>query len=92
MKGKVALVTGAAQGIGKQTTLALAEHGTNIVLCDLKPMANLADLLRAKGVHVLELQGDISEEGEVKRFATQVRQEFGGLDILVNNGNSPGQP
>jgi NAD(P)-dependent dehydrogenase (short-subunit alcohol dehydrogenase family) len=65
--------------------LALAEYGVNIVLCDLKPMVDLADLLRTKGAHVLEIQGDISDEGEVKRFAAQVRQEFGGLDILVNN-------
>ncbi len=85
MRGIVALVTGAAQGIGKQTALALAERTAMVVLCDIKPTTDLASTLRGRGVRVLELQGDVSDEGAVKRFADSVRREFGGLDVLVNN-------
>jgi NAD(P)-dependent dehydrogenase (short-subunit alcohol dehydrogenase family) len=85
MQGKVALVTGAAQGIGKRTALALAERTSKVVLCDLRPTSALASTLRTRGVRVLELQGDVSDEVAVKRFANEVRREFGGLDVLVNN-------
>ena len=85
MQGKVALVTGAAQGIGKQTALALADYGANLVLCDLQSTADLADLLNEKGSKVLELRGDISDEDTIKHFVSRVQQEFGTLDILVNN-------
>jgi NAD(P)-dependent dehydrogenase (short-subunit alcohol dehydrogenase family) len=85
MQGKVALVTGAAQGIGKSTALALANYAANVVLCDLQSTAELADRLGEKGVKVLELRGDISDEEVVKGFVEQVQQEFGTLDILVNN-------
>jgi len=85
MRGKTALITGAAQGIGKRTALSLAGLTGNVILCDVKPTADLAEELRAAGAKALELQGDVSDEEAVKGFAKSVRREFGGLDILVNN-------
>jgi NAD(P)-dependent dehydrogenase (short-subunit alcohol dehydrogenase family) len=83
--GKIALVTGAAQGIGRRTALALAEYGAHLVLCDLQETSEVAESIRAQSREVLELRGDISNEENVRQFAAQVRQRFGGLDILVNN-------
>jgi len=84
-KTTVALVTGAAQGIGKRTAIALAERSSNIVLCDLKSTSQVANLLSEKKVNVIELQGDVSNESDVERFVSIVRKEFGRLDVLVNN-------
>ena len=85
MRGKVALVTGAAQGIGKRTATVLAERTGGVALCDIKPTTDFANTLRARGARVLELNGDVSDEVAVRGFAVDVRREFGELDILVNN-------
>ena len=82
---KVAIVTGAAQGIGRRTADVLAEAGYALALLDLKPCeATLADV-RAAGTDALELQGDVSDEGFVGETVKAVRERWGRADVLVNN-------
>lgn len=82
--GKVALVTGAAQGIGKRTAQILAERGFDLVLNDLRSPAETIASLVGK-VEVLEALTDVSDEAQVLRMVAQVRERFGRLDVLVNN-------
>ena len=79
MTQKVAFISGAAQGIGKRTAEVLAERGFALVLNDLRP-TNLE-----LGVPTLEATGDISDEPTAQRFAAQILERFGRIDVLVNN-------
>ena len=76
--GRTAVVTGAAQGIGKRTAAVLAERGYRLALLDLQPIREIAD-------GALALTGDVSRESDVERMAAQVFERFGRADVLVNN-------
>jgi len=82
---RAAIVTGAAQGIGRRTSELLGENGYAVALADLQPTNELARALREKGTAILEFQGDISNENTVKELAARVEHEWGGIDLLVNN-------
>lgn len=84
-KFRTAIVTGAAQGIGRRTAELLAEHGYAVALADLRPTNHVGALLREKGSPVLEFQGDISDEAAVAHLAARVEQAWGHIDVLVNN-------
>jgi len=75
---KVAIVTGAAQGIGLRTAEVLAARGYSLVLNDVQSCA-------ANGLAALEIVGDISGEETAQRIAATVRDQFGRADVLVNN-------
>jgi NAD(P)-dependent dehydrogenase (short-subunit alcohol dehydrogenase family) len=81
----VAVVTGAAQGIGKRTAELLAERGYALVLSDLRPPAETLRSIRVSGGEAIELVGDISEERVVTRLAAAVRERWGRAEVLVNN-------
>jgi NAD(P)-dependent dehydrogenase (short-subunit alcohol dehydrogenase family) len=85
--GEVALITGAARGIGRACALALAEAGADIVLGlrDIHSDDGLVDEIKALGRKVLSLQMDVSKISEIKTAFEIVEKEFGKLDILVNN-------
>jgi len=87
LKGDVALVTGAAQGIGRATALALAREGADVVISDvsLEKAAETAKECEALGVRSRAVRLDVSKEEEVKAAFAEVVEGFGGLDILVNN-------
>jgi NAD(P)-dependent dehydrogenase (short-subunit alcohol dehydrogenase family) len=87
LTGKVALITGAARGIGRACALALAESGADIALGlrDIRSGEGLADEIKASGRKVLSLQMDISKISEIKAAFENLEKEFGRLDILVNN-------
>jgi NAD(P)-dependent dehydrogenase (short-subunit alcohol dehydrogenase family) len=83
--GRVAIVTGAAQGIGRRTAELLAERGYHLALSDLRAPAETLRAAGAHGVEAIELIGDISHEAVVSNFATAVRDRWGRVDVLVNN-------
>lgn len=91
LEGKIALVTGAARGIGKGIALVLAEQGADIVLNDKKLNLDgevVADQIREMGRNLLTCEADVSREDEVKLMFEQIQQRFGRLDILVNNAGT----
>ena len=82
---KVALVTGAAQGIGQRTAEVLAQRGFSLALNDLRSPAETLALVRSHGVDALEVLGNVSDESAVLRMAEAVMARFGRIDVLVNN-------
>ena len=87
LKGKVALITGASQGIGKAIALTMAEEGCNVAICarGKDKLDSSAEEIRAKGVEVLAVQSDVSKREDNLNFVSQAAEAFGRIDILVNN-------
>jgi len=93
--GQVALVTGAARGLGRAISLALANAGADVAvgLRDKNADSGLAAEIRLLGRRVLLLQMDISKKDQIFRAVEDTVKEFGRLDILVNNaGIAPENP
>lgn len=82
---KVVVVTGAAQGLGREVAERFAKPGWALALTDLQPLDALADQLTAAGTHVLALSGDQSDPAFVEHLAAEVARVHGGADVLVNN-------
>ena len=86
--GKRALVTGSARGIGRRVVERFAESGCRVAINYLRSSdeaKGLASELSKNGVSVLTLQADVTVEGEVMSLMARGEEEWGGLDILVNN-------
>ena len=81
LAGKVAVVTGAAQGIGKAVAHGLAAEGARIVVADLQG----ADVAATAFTDGVGLEVDVADEDAVARMADEVTDRCGGIDILVNN-------
>jgi NAD(P)-dependent dehydrogenase (short-subunit alcohol dehydrogenase family) len=86
-KGKVAVITGAAAGIGRATVIAFAEHGASVVLLDrnVAGVEETASLVRQKGGYALPLAADVGIEREVANAFKQIGASFEHIDILINN-------
>ena len=87
LTGKVALVTGARRGMGKAHAVALAEQGAKVVVTDLdlKDCQLVVDEIKTKGGEAVAYQLDVANADEVDSVFTAVAQQFGRLDILINN-------
>ena len=87
LKGKVALVTGSARGIGAATVRAFAAEGARVVVCDLDGAAaeRLARTLNEAGQQALGFECDVTRADSVRLMVQSVEQAFGGIDVLVNN-------
>ena len=87
LNGKVAVVTGAAQGIGKTITLLLAEKGASLVLCDinLEAAEETAREIEERGGKCLVLKSDVSNFQDAEKIIKQAFERFGSIDILINN-------
>jgi NAD(P)-dependent dehydrogenase (short-subunit alcohol dehydrogenase family) len=93
--GQVALVTGAARGLGRAIALALADAGADVALGlrDAASGTELADEIRAMGRRALALPMDVADVGQARAAVQRTADELGALDILVNNaGIAPGNP
>lgn len=95
LNGKVSLITGAARGLGKACALALAHAGSDIALGlrDINTAEDLEQEIRAMGVKVIRLQMDVSNLQQINNSVERVVEEFGKIDVLVNNvGVAPDNP
>jgi (S)-1-phenylethanol dehydrogenase len=84
-KDKVAVITGAATGLGQAYAKRLAEDGVHVAIADLAPGDETAALVRAAGREALAVKCDVSQPDDLMRLAVQVERQFGRCDILVNN-------
>ena len=95
LKGQVALVTGAARGLGNACALALAHAGADVALGlrEASSAPELVQSIRALGRRVLPLQMDITRRAEIASAVAETVKQFGRIDILVNNaGIGPPNP
>jgi len=88
LKGKIALVTGAARGLGREIALALAESGASLVLSDIRNPMDTPAAVEAAGAPWIAVQADISDEVQVKAMAEKAVSKFGRVDILINNAGA----
>ena len=84
-RAKIAVITGAAQGIGRRTAEVFAERGYALALADLREPAETLKAVTAAGAEAIALVGDISDEATVEKFARRVQEKWGRVDVLVNN-------
>lgn len=85
MTSRVALVTGAAQGIGRRTSLELATRGYTVVLNDIQSVDGVLEEIRAAGGHSTAARADVRDEPAVVHMVAGVLATHGALDVLVNN-------
>ena len=82
---RTAVITGAAQGLGRVTAETLADAGFAVMLLDLQPLDAIVTELRAKGHTAHGLSGDIADEAFVQQAAAEVALTMGSAEVLVNN-------
>lgn len=87
LKGKVAIVTGAAQGFGRAIALIFSREGARLVLADVKVdgVEDVAGELASGGAEVLAIRVDVSNEASVLNLKEEAIRRFGRVDVLVNN-------
>jgi 3-oxoacyl-[acyl-carrier protein] reductase len=95
LDGKVVIVTGARQGLGKSISLGMAEAGADLVICDRVTddgkLAEVAGEIEKLGRKAIYLGGDITVEEDVNNIVNQSLEEFGKIDVLVNNAGVTAQ-
>ncbi|MGE5302568.1 MAG: SDR family oxidoreductase [Alphaproteobacteria bacterium] len=92
LKGKVALVAGASQGMGRATALGFAREGAKVSMCARGEAAlnEAAAMIRKEtGTEVLAMAADMTKAEDIQRFVNQTTQQFGRLDVIVNNAGGP---
>lgn len=87
LKGKVAIITGAARGIGKAIAQRLIKDGATVVICDIgmDELSATAEEFRSQGAEVLPLQVDVTKMESVEAMVDATIEKYGHIDILVNN-------
>ena len=92
LKGKVALVAAASQGMGRATAFALAREGCRLSICarNAGPLEATAAAIREEtGAEVLPVAADVSRAEDVVRFVAETRKAYGGVDVLLANAGGP---
>ncbi len=96
LDGRVAVITGAGRGIGREHAMLFAREGARVVVCDLGggndgsgadagPAQEVVDEIRAAGGTAVANTGDVADWEQARRIIAQAVEEFGRLDVLVNN-------
>ena len=92
LKGKVALVAGASQGMGRATALLYAREGAKVAICARgeRALNEAAEMIRKDtGGEVLSMVADMTKVNDIKKFVSKSAEHFGRLDIIVNNAGGP---
>jgi len=94
LKDKVAIVTGGGMGIGKAIALVFASEGAAVVVAarTLSRLEEVAEDIKSRGGKAKAIQTDISDQKQVQRMVAQTIDEYGHIDILVNNSAAPPTP
>ena len=87
LENKVAVITGAAGGIGRETCLLFAEQGAKVLAVDIneKDGAETIQKIQAKNGHALFVKADVSKTADCKNMIDTALEQYGKLDILFNN-------
>lgn len=85
MNGKVAVVTGAAQGLGRAYAQALASHGAKVVVTDIADPDDAVAAIRASGGEAIGLTTDVTSDESLAAMVAEAEQAFGPIEVLVNN-------
>lgn len=87
LDNQIAVVTGGATGIGRATASLFAEEGATVLAADIKEEAlkDLIESIQAAGGNAEAFEIDVSDENSVQRFADQVKEKYGRVDVLFNN-------
>jgi len=87
LKGKTAIVTGAARGIGKAIALTLSREGANVVIDDIDLAAAklVEETAKTLGTQAIAFKADVTNQSEVRQMVKETLDRFGRIDILVNN-------
>ena len=85
LDGKVAIVTGAAQGIGAAYAKRFAEEGAKVAICDVKDCTNVVNTITQQGGEAFGMEVDVSDEKQVAELVAKTVETFGKVDIMVPN-------
>ena len=90
LKGKVAIITGATEGIGRATAFMLAKEGAKVAICSRRPelVAKTVEELKRAGGDAIGMAADMSKAADIERFIDAAAKHCGRLDILVNNAGT----
>jgi 3-oxoacyl-[acyl-carrier protein] reductase len=85
LQGKIVLITGGAQGIGRYIAHTFAKQGANVAIADLEPTEKVVNELRGMEVESFGIKADVTNEKDVESMVDQVASRFGRIDVLVND-------
>ena len=91
LTGKVAIVTGGSEGIGKAAAISLSREGARVAICARRQdvlEAAVDEIRAATGGEVIAISCDVRDEAQVQAMVSQVAAKWGGVDILVNNAGT----
>jgi NAD(P)-dependent dehydrogenase (short-subunit alcohol dehydrogenase family) len=92
LAGEVAIITGGRRGIGEAIALAFAQAGADVAVCDIVTddgqLMSVAEKIHKMGRRSLAIQADTSKRSDVEKMVERVLQEFGTIDILLNNAGT----
>ncbi|MEZ2011168.1 SDR family NAD(P)-dependent oxidoreductase, partial [Staphylococcus aureus] len=86
LENKVAVVTGASTGIGQASAIALAQEGAYVLAVDIaEAVSKTVDKIKSNGDNAKAYTVDISDEQQVVDFVSDIKEQFGRIDVLFNN-------
>jgi len=90
LKGKIAIVTGGTEGIGKATAFEFAREGAKVAICSRRAdvVKKTIDEIKRAGGDAFGMAADMSKMPDIERFIDSVVKQYGGIDILVNNAGT----
>jgi len=90
LEGKVAIITGAASGIGRATAVLFAKEGAKVVVSDINDFGGneTVKMIKKDGKQAIFVHADVSKETDVKNMVKTAKESFGKIDILINNAGN----